>query len=155
MPRTGAVIPLCIATAILCSRMGRWGSPESFDHELRSIISALLNISLDEDSAWSQATLPVGLEGTGVRRAVQLAPLAFLASTAGCDHLINRINKINKMNDDVVKVAVGLRQGVPLRCTHDCNLCGAGVDELATHVLSCSKSQSRHSCHTAINELIQ
>ena len=64
---------------------------ESFDRELRSIIGAVLNISLEEDSAWSQATLPVGSGGIEVRRAVQLAPSAFLASAAGCDDLINRI----------------------------------------------------------------
>ena len=64
---------------------------ESFDRELRSTVGAVLNISLEEDSAWSQATLPVGSGGIGVRRAVQLAPSAFLASAAGCDDLINRI----------------------------------------------------------------
>ena len=52
---------------------------ESFDRELRSIVGAVLNISLEEDSAWSQAMLPVGSGGIGVRRAVQLAPSAFLA----------------------------------------------------------------------------
>ena len=35
------------------------------------------------ESAWSQATLPVCFDGTGVRRASQLAPSAFLASAVG------------------------------------------------------------------------
>ena len=64
---------------------------ESFDRGLRSIVGAVLNISLEEDSPWSQAMLPVASGGIGVHRAVQLAPSAFLASAAGCDDLINRI----------------------------------------------------------------
>ena len=60
-----------------------------------------------------------------------------------------------RMDDEVVRVAVGLRLGVPLCQPHLCSRCGAPVDELATHGLSCSKSQGRHPRHAAINELIQ
>ena len=64
---------------------------ESFDQELRFIMSAVFNISLEEASTWSQATLPVGFGGLGIRRAVKLAPSAFLASAAGCEDLIVKI----------------------------------------------------------------
>ena len=60
-----------------------------------------------------------------------------------------------RMDDKVVRIAVGLRLGVPLCQPHNCYHCGAAVDELATHGLSCPKSQGRHPRHTAINELIQ
>ena len=50
-----------------------------------------INISLLSDFAWSQATLPVGFGGIGVRSAVQLAPSAFLASAAGSSDLIRCI----------------------------------------------------------------
>ena len=57
------------------------------------------------------------------------------------------------MDDEVIRIAVGLRLGVPL--CHNYHRCGAAMDELATHDLSCSKSQGCHPRHTAINELIQ
>ena len=63
----------------------------SFDQELRSILTSILNVSLDDHSAWIQATLPVGAGGLGIRRATQLAPSAFLASAAGCKDLLNQI----------------------------------------------------------------
>ena len=210
-----------------------------FDQELRSILSAVLNISLDSVSAWSQATLPVAYGGIGVRSAVQLAPSAFLASAAGSTNLIHQILPARmshsysypavedakrvwksshdqspppspadvrqkawdmpcvqstydilldtatdprararllavakkesgawlnalpvsslglRMDDDIVRIAVGLRLGVPLCRPHRCHLCGSEVDELATHGLSCKRSQGRHSRHAAINTILQ
>ena len=58
---------------------------------LRSLLSSILNINLDHDGSWLQATLPVRAGGLGVRRAVQLAPSAFLSSAAGCSSLIREI----------------------------------------------------------------
>ena len=63
----------------------------SFDDELRSILSTVLNINLDSETAWSQATLPVGFGGIVIQSSIQLAPSAFLASAAGCSTLINQI----------------------------------------------------------------
>ena len=42
------------------------------------------------------------------------------------------------MDDDVVRIAVGLRLGAPLCRPHACQLCGAPVDEQAIHGLSCA-----------------
>ena len=50
---------------------------------------------------------------------------------------------------------MGLRLGVLLCQPHLCSRCGASVDELPTHGLSCPNSQGRHLRHAAINELIQ
>ena len=46
---------------------------------------------MDDDSAWIQATLPVRFGGIGIRSAAQLAPIAFLASAAGCTDLVQEI----------------------------------------------------------------
>ena len=51
---------------------------EAYDKELRSILSDMLNISFESADVWSQATLPVGFGGIGVRSASQLAIPAFL-----------------------------------------------------------------------------
>ena len=64
---------------------------EVFDNELRSMLSSVLNVSLIDSSTWVQATLPVNCGGLGVRRSVQLAPSAFLASAAASSHLIQKV----------------------------------------------------------------
>jgi len=54
-----------------------------------------------------------------------------------------------RMDNDTIRVAVGLRLGIPL-CCH----CGAEVGHLATHGLSCCWSEARHPRHAAINDII-
>ena len=81
---------------------------EDFDLELCSILSTVLNINLDNDLVWAQATLPVRNGGIGVRRATQLAPPAFLASAAGCSSLINQIvpQRLRNTSDLAIAEAV-------------------------------------------------
>ena len=57
---------------------------DSFDGLLSSILSEVINIHLDSDSNWAQASIPVRFGGIGMRSTVRLAPSAFLASAAGC-----------------------------------------------------------------------
>ena len=59
-----------------------------------------------------------------------------------------------RMDDNTVRVAVGLRLGSPLCRPHTCHHCGAEVDHLATHGLSCRWSEGRHHRHAAINDLV-
>ena len=49
---------------------------------------------------------------------------------------------------------MGLRLGIPLCHPHQCSLCGAEVDNLATHGLSCRRSEGRHPRHSALNDII-
>ena len=211
---------------------------KSFDLELRSCLSTILNVNLVDDSTWTQATLPTGSGGIGVRNTTQLAPSAFLASAAGCTSLIEQILPprlhgtshpavedalqewrmghshqppaspenvhqrswdqprvqaaldrlldattdqkdrarllaastkesgawLNappisslglRMDDEVVRIAVGLRLGAPLCHPHSCCHCGAAVDKRAIHGLSCYKSEGRYSRHAAINNIIK
>ena len=58
------------------------------------------------------------------------------------------------MDDDVIGIAVGLRQGIPICHPHQCHHCKATVDELGSHVLSCPKSEGSLPHHTAINSII-
>ena len=57
------------------------------------------------------------------------------------------------MDDQTTRIAIGLRLGTPLCQPHICH-CGGYVDALATHGLSCNKSQGRFSRHAAINAII-
>ena len=60
-----------------------------------------------------------------------------------------------RMEDDVIRIAAGLRLGAPSYHPHSCRLCGRAVNSFATHGLSCAKSAGRHFRHTAINNTIQ
>ena len=81
-----------------------------FDEALCQILSRILNVDLDQDTAWLQATLPVYAGGLGVRRAVQLAPSAFLASAAGCSSLIQHILQPCSLtiHDPCIKLVISL-----------------------------------------------
>ena len=59
-----------------------------------------------------------------------------------------------RMNDNTIRVAVGLRLGAPLCRPHSCYHCGAGVDSLGTHGLSCRSSEGRHHRHAALNDIV-
>ena len=210
----------------------------SYDDLLRSILSDVINVTLDDNLAFLQASLPVRDGGLGIRRTVQLAPSAFLASAAGCSDLIrqivpSRIHNISdphvemalhlwsedhnnpppsmpaassqrvwdsakvqaahtilletapspecrarllavscpesgawlnalpissvglKMDDEVVRIAVGLRLGLPLCRSHVCSSCGGEINQRGTHGLSCRFSKGRHSRHAALNDIVK
>ena len=55
----------------------------------------------------------------------------------------------------MIRVAAGLRLGIPLCLPHQCHQCSADVDHLGLHDLSCQKSQGQHPRHAAVNELIR
>ena len=62
------------------------------NYVLRSILSSVTNCPLVQDEkAWLQASLPVKLGGLGIRRAVQVAPSAYLSSTAATSNLVTAI----------------------------------------------------------------
>ena len=65
-------------------------SLQSYDETLRSILSDITNINLNE-TAWTQASLPVKSGGLGISSSVQLAPSAFLASAAANSDLAHHI----------------------------------------------------------------
>ena len=58
------------------------------------------------------------------------------------------------MDNNTIRVAVGLRLGSSLCRPHTCHHCGAVVDHLATHGLSCRWSEGRHHRHAALNDII-
>ena len=60
-----------------------------------------------------------------------------------------------RLDGDTIRVAMGLRLGVPLCLPHVCQHCGTSVDSLGTHGLSCCKSQGHHPRHASVNGLIQ
>ena len=67
-----------------------------YDEALRNIVSGITNCDLCmDDSAMIQATLPVRMGGLDIRSAVQLAPSAFLASTAASCKLVPLIIPIH------------------------------------------------------------
>ena len=210
----------------------------TYDDLLKSLLSDIVNVHLEQDNSWLQATLPTKNGGTGIRRASQLAPSAFLASAAGCsdlaccilptgcplvssdlmesalaiwgnDHeepqptgsmaalqkswdlpkvkatykyllqsapdassrarLLSAACKESgawldappvtslglRMDNEVIRIALGLRLGLPLCDPHPCTQCHQEVDRLGTHGLSCRFSRGRHSRHAVVNDVIK
>ena len=60
-----------------------------------------------------------------------------------------------RMGDDIIRIATGLRLGVPICRPHHCQHCYAEVDELGLHGLSCVKSAGCHFRHAAVNSIVQ
>ena len=58
-----------------------------------------------------------------------------------------------RMDDDVVRVAVGLRLGANLCEPHTCT-CGVPVDARGTHGLACKRSAGRHPRHGLLNDVV-
>ena len=59
-----------------------------------------------------------------------------------------------RMDDDTIRVAIGLRLGSSLCRPHVCAHCGAEVDSLVTHGLSCRWSEGCHHRHAALNDIL-
>ena len=55
-----------------------------------------------------------------------------------------------RMDDETVRIAVGLRLGSSVCTPHPCCHCGALVNHLGTHGLSCRQSEGRHYRHAAM-----
>ena len=58
------------------------------------------------------------------------------------------------MDTEIVEVAVGFRVGALFCFSHQCHHCGATVNELATHGLSCHWSEGPYPRPAAINNII-
>ena len=59
------------------------------------------------------------------------------------------------MDDDVIKIAAGLCLGVAICHPRQCCSCGADVDSLGTHGLSCRSISGRHCRHAAVNDIVK
>ena len=55
----------------------------------------------------------------------------------------------------MVRVAVGFRLCVPICRPHLCASCGANVEALGAHGLSCRFNKGRHSRHAALNDIVK
>jgi len=58
-----------------------------------------------------------------------------------------------RLDDESIRVAIGLRLGTPICAAHSCN-CGAWVDNMGTHGLSCRLGTGRLARHQQINDLV-
>ena len=60
-----------------------------------------------------------------------------------------------RVSDDVVRVAVGLHLCVPICRPHLCASCGADVEVLGAHELSCRFNKARHSRFASVNDMVK
>ena len=59
-----------------------------------------------------------------------------------------------RLDNSSLRIVVALRLGAPICLPHVC-VCGASVDSMGRHGLSCRKSAGRLSRHSAVNDLIK
>ena len=59
------------------------------------------------------------------------------------------------MDDDVIRIAAGLRLGLAVCHPHACSDCSAEVKEDGIHGLSCHYSRGRHSHHSALSDIVK
>ena len=59
------------------------------------------------------------------------------------------------MDDDVIRIAVGLRLGLTVCHPHACSDCSAEVNDDGIHGLSCRYSRGHHSRHSALNDIMK
>ena len=59
-----------------------------------------------------------------------------------------------RMDDNTIRVSVGLRLGTTHCRPHACHHCGAEMNHLGTHDLSCVRSEGRHHRHAALNDIV-
>ena len=57
------------------------------------------------------------------------------------------------LNDDEVRIAVGLRMGLPLFLQHDC-VCGDVMNTLGLHGLACKSGAGKQARHSIINDVV-
>ena len=60
-----------------------------------------------------------------------------------------------QLDNEVVRIAVGLRLGLPLCRPHQCTHCEAEVNDRGAHNLSCRFSKGRHPRHSAVNDVVK
>src|SRR6218665_1379405 len=70
-----------IIHTLRCHPSNKHPELETYDTNLRRGLEQILNLSLN-DLQWTQASLPIKMDGLGIRRASSLARPAFLASAA-------------------------------------------------------------------------
>ena len=80
----------------------------TFDETVRPALQSVCNINMD-NSTWTQATLPTSKGGLGVRRALDLALPAFLASCYGTHDLVSSLlPPVELGNDPLLREALDL-----------------------------------------------
>ena len=109
--------------------------------------------------AWDAPLIQVtydALMGAAYNPSTQARLLAVASKEAGAWLTALPISSLGlRMDDEVVRIAVGLRLGVAHCVAHCCQHCGSDVNEMDTHDLSCLFSSGRFSHHAAINDTIK
>ena len=59
-----------------------------------------------------------------------------------------------KLDNESLRISVALRLGAKLNLPYSC-ICGATVDDSATHGLDCRRAIGKHSRHAAVNDILQ
>ena len=95
------------------------------------------------------------LDGASQQATAHLLAAAILESGTWLNNALPISSLGLKADDDVVRIATGLCLGVAICHPHKCRSCGADVDSLGTHGLSCFYSSGCHCRHAAVNDIVK
>ena len=127
-------------------------------------------VAFDHWSATLVDVPPPSGEAAGIQRAWDF-PQVSAAFTSLCDNATNTISRARlqavstaesglwlnalPLSSVGLRMAVGLRLGLPLCHPHSCRRCGGHFDEFVTHGLSHRCSEGRHLRHSSVNSIVQ
>ena len=155
-----AAATLPIQTALLPAN---FQPRDGFAEGVRGIWSAKYNFPTPDagravkQRSWDEASIQQALQSLSGSCSDDISKARLLASQA--PHSGDWLNAMPisscglRMDDEAVRVAIGLRLGVNLCAPHNCP-CGAAVDALGIHGLSCRRSAGRTSRHNMLNDII-
>ena len=155
-----AAATLPIQTALLPAN---FQPRDGFAEGVGGILSAKYNFPTPDagravkQRSWDEASIQKALQSLSGSCSDDISKARLLASQA--PHSGDWLNAMPisscglKMDDEAVRVAIGLRLGVNLCAPHNCP-CGAAVDALGIHGLSCRRSAGRTSRHNMLNDII-
>ena len=136
---------------LLSEAVGTW---KALDSRLSEPTGPLRNVQ----KCWDLPVAELRMKGLIERASSTVTRSRLLAVSApGASAWLNAVPIPSlglKLNNESLRISVALRLGAKLNLPYKC-ICGAEVDDSATHGLDCRKAVGKHSRHSAVNELIQ
>ena len=137
-------------TALLSEAVVTW---KAFDSRLSEPTTSSRGVQKNWDLPVAELRLKGLIEGASS----DIARSRLLATSApGAGVWLNAVPIPSlglKLDNESLRISVALRLGAKLNLPYNC-VCGAAVDDSATHGLDCRKAIGKHSRHSAVNDIL-
>lgn len=161
-----------LASATACSDLINQILPVGFEDELTPFLDSALQVwskdfdvsppaapESDRQRSWddpvAQATYNSLLEKASSPQDKARLQAASQKESGAWLHALPVSSLGLRLDNSTIRVAIGLRLGIPIVQPHLCHHCDTQVDCFGTHGLSCRLSQGRFSRHASINSIVK